>query len=153
MKGVTFAFQFLVFSHLLRGGPGSSSTRHPSQSAEPSRLVPLLEFPLNPNTSPYPTPDNLPLSSLLCFSVRNSDYTVRTAGMAASSEFRPLTDSTLMVEYIKSTPALSSKLNDQFDDLEIKEVGDGNLNFVYIVVGPSGSLVIKQVSGSFPDLL
>lgn len=58
-----------------------------------------------------------------------------------------------MVEYIKSTPALSSKLNDQFDDLEIKEVGDGNLNFVYIVVGPSGSLVIKQVSGSFPDLL
>ncbi|KAK4768940.1 hypothetical protein SAY86_027090 [Trapa natans] len=64
--------------------------------------------------------------------------------MAAFSEFRPLSDSALMVEYIKSTPALSSKLGDQFDDLDIKEVGDGNLNFVYIVVGSSGSLVIKQ---------
>ncbi|OWM79190.1 methylthioribose kinase [Punica granatum] len=64
--------------------------------------------------------------------------------MAASSEYRPLSDKSLMVDYLKSTPALSSKLKDQFDDLDVREVGDGNLNYVYIVVGPSGSFVIKQ---------
>ncbi|KAL9686542.1 hypothetical protein QQ045_024003 [Rhodiola kirilowii] len=60
-----------------------------------------------------------------------------------SSAFRPL-DEKLLVEYIKATPALSSKIGDNFDDLTIKEVGDGNLNFVFIVVGASGSFVIKQ---------
>ncbi|XP_042505022.1 methylthioribose kinase 1 [Macadamia integrifolia] len=57
--------------------------------------------------------------------------------------FRPLDEKSL-VEYIKATPALSSKLGNQFDGLLIKEVGDGNLNFVYIVVGSAGSFVIKQ---------
>ncbi|XP_051132898.1 methylthioribose kinase-like [Andrographis paniculata] len=61
----------------------------------------------------------------------------------ASEAFRPLDDRSL-VEYLKSTPSLAEKLGNQFDKLEIKEVGDGNLNFVYIVVSPSGSLVIKQ---------
>ncbi|GKV26401.1 hypothetical protein SLEP1_g35716 [Rubroshorea leprosula] len=59
------------------------------------------------------------------------------------SEFRPLDEKSL-VEYIKATPILSSKLGDKFDDLKIKEVGDGNLNFVFIVVNDSGSFVIKQ---------
>lgn len=49
------------------------------------------------------------------------------------------------MEYIRATPALVSILGTEFDKLEIKEVGDGNLNFVYIVVAPSGSFVIKQV--------
>lgn len=49
------------------------------------------------------------------------------------------------MEYIRATPALVSILGTDFDKLEIKEVGDGNLNFVYIVVAPSGSFVIKQV--------
>ncbi|KAK3017055.1 hypothetical protein RJ639_006986 [Escallonia herrerae] len=63
----------------------------------------------------------------------------------SSDEFRPLNENSL-VEYIKATPALSSKLGDvsQLDNLQIKEVGDGNLNFVFIVTGPSGSVVIKQ---------
>jgi len=61
-------------------------------------------------------------------------------------EFTPLNEKSL-VDYIKSTPALSSKIgaDKSDDDLVIKEVGDGNLNFVFIVVGSSGSLVIKQV--------
>ncbi|CAH8255108.1 unnamed protein product [Arabidopsis lyrata] len=59
-------------------------------------------------------------------------------------EFTPLNEKSL-VDYIKATPALSSKIGaDKSDDLVIKEVGDGNLNFVFIVVGSSGSLVIKQ---------
>ncbi|XP_073270143.1 methylthioribose kinase-like [Primulina huaijiensis] len=57
--------------------------------------------------------------------------------------FRPL-DEKILVEYLKATPSLAAKLGNQFDDLEIKEVGDGNLNFVYIVITPAGSLVIKQ---------
>ncbi|GLU09149.1 hypothetical protein SLE2022_260230 [Rubroshorea leprosula] len=61
----------------------------------------------------------------------------------ALSDFRPL-DEKLLVEYIKATPSLASKLGDKFDDLKIKEVGDGNLNFVYVVVNASGSFVIKQ---------
>ncbi|KAL7082618.1 hypothetical protein ACP275_14G111200 [Erythranthe tilingii] len=61
----------------------------------------------------------------------------------SSDGFRPLDENSL-VEYLKATPSLSAKLGDQFDKLEIKEVGDGNLNFVYIVIGQSGSFVIKQ---------
>ncbi|KAL0387046.1 UNVERIFIED_CONTAM: Methylthioribose kinase [Sesamum radiatum] len=61
----------------------------------------------------------------------------------ASEGFRPL-DEKLLVEYLKATPSLAAKLGSEFDKLEIKEVGDGNLNFVYIVIGSSGSAVIKQ---------
>ncbi|KAK9286932.1 hypothetical protein L1049_015340 [Liquidambar formosana] len=61
----------------------------------------------------------------------------------ASFGFRPL-DEKFLIEYIKATPSLSSKLGNQLDDLKIKEVGDGNLNFVFIVVGSAGSVVIKQ---------
>ncbi|EXB63689.1 hypothetical protein L484_027033 [Morus notabilis] len=61
----------------------------------------------------------------------------------AFAEYRPLDEKSL-VEYIKTVPSLSSKLGDNIDGLTIKEVGDGNLNFVYIVIGSSGSFVIKQ---------
>ncbi|KAL5070343.1 hypothetical protein RYX36_021230 [Vicia faba] len=63
--------------------------------------------------------------------------------MANFSEFQPLNENTL-IEYIKSIPALSSKLANNFSDISVKEVGDGNLNFVFIVSNSSGSLVIKQ---------
>ncbi|XP_074275497.1 methylthioribose kinase-like [Silene latifolia] len=56
--------------------------------------------------------------------------------------FQQLNEKSL-VDYIKSTPSLSSVLGDS-DNLDIKEVGDGNLNFVYIVTSSSSSLVIKQ---------
>lgn len=65
--------------------------------------------------------------------------------LMAFSEFRPLNESSL-IEYIKTVPSLSDKLGNKFDDIKIKEVGDGNLNFVYIVVASSGSFVIKQVT-------
>ena len=68
--------------------------------------------------------------------------------MGGFDSFRPLDEKSLL-EYIKATPSLSSILGNQSDDLQIKEVGDGNLNFVYIVVGRSGSFVIKQVTFVF----
>ncbi|VFQ68383.1 unnamed protein product [Cuscuta campestris] len=65
----------------------------------------------------------------------------------ASDGFRPL-DEKSVVEYIKATSSLASILlgdqPNQVDKLEIREVGDGNLNFVFVIIGPSGSLVIKQ---------
>ncbi|KAL6957574.1 S-methyl-5-thioribose kinase [Sarracenia purpurea var. burkii] len=61
----------------------------------------------------------------------------------ASDGFRPLEEKSL-VEYIKATPSLFSKLGNQLDELQIKEVGDGNLNFVFVVTNLSGSFVIKQ---------
>ncbi|XP_073037323.1 methylthioribose kinase-like [Primulina eburnea] len=61
----------------------------------------------------------------------------------AFGRFLPL-DEKILVEYLKVTPSVAAKLGNQIDDLEIKEVGDGNLNFVYIVIAPAGSLVIKQ---------
>ena len=48
----------------------------------------------------------------------------------AFTEFRPLDEKSL-IEYIKVVPSLHSKLD---SDLKVKEVEDGNLNFVYIVV-------------------
>ncbi|CAI0445650.1 unnamed protein product [Linum tenue] len=61
----------------------------------------------------------------------------------AFSEFRPLDEKSLF-DYIRATPALSEKIGTNVDEMKIQEVGDGNLNFVYIVVSPAGSLVIKQ---------
>ena len=65
--------------------------------------------------------------------------------MAAEAEqgFRPLDEASL-VAYIKATPALASRLGGG-GSVEIKEVGDGNLNFVYIVKSSSGAIVVKQV--------
>lgn len=57
--------------------------------------------------------------------------------------FRVLDEKSL-IEYIKATPSLASKLGNELENLKIKEVGDGNLNFVYIIISPSGSVVIKQ---------
>lgn len=55
-------------------------------------------------------------------------------------------DEQTLREYIKKTPSLFSKVgSDDVDKLEVKEVGDGNLNFVYIVTSPIGSIVVKQV--------
>ncbi|WJX21206.1 S-methyl-5-thioribose kinase [Trifolium repens] len=63
--------------------------------------------------------------------------------MSNFSEFKPLNENTL-IEYIKSIPSLSSKLANNFSDISVKEVGDGNLNFVFIVSNSNGSFVLKQ---------
>ena len=73
--------------------------------------------------------------------------------MAAEAEqgFHPLDEASL-VAYIKATPALASRLGGgSLDSIEIKEVGDGNLNFVYIVQSEAGAIVVKQVRSSPPQ--
>ncbi|KAL6651834.1 hypothetical protein ACP70R_010759 [Stipagrostis hirtigluma subsp. patula] len=65
--------------------------------------------------------------------------------MAAEAEqgFRPLDEASLLA-YIKSTPALAARLGGRLDSITIREVGDGNLNFVYIVHSDAGAIVVKQ---------
>lgn len=52
----------------------------------------------------------------------------------------------MAIEYVISRPHLSIHVGDisSRDSWEVREVGDGNLNFVFIVQGPSGAVCIKQ---------
>ncbi len=59
--------------------------------------------------------------------------------------YRPLNETTI-VEYIAQRPALTKVFSD-FTHLSISEVGDGNLNLVFIVrnaANPAESVVLKQ---------
>lgn len=59
--------------------------------------------------------------------------------------YRPL-DETTIVEYIAQRPSLAAVFS-SFEDLSISEVGDGNLNLVFIVesrANPAESVVLKQ---------
>lgn len=74
----------------------------------------------------------------------------KSSGLQVSKEgdlhanFKPLNES-LVASYVKSQPRLGAILGGTSADWSVKEVGDGNLNFVYILEGPKGSFVLKQV--------
>ncbi|CAM6097974.1 unnamed protein product [Calypogeia fissa] len=53
-------------------------------------------------------------------------------------------DEKAVVGYLSNVPVLAQRLGGSASQWEVKEVGDGNLNYVYIVLGPQGSLVLKQ---------
>ncbi|XP_014519894.1 methylthioribose kinase [Vigna radiata var. radiata] len=58
-------------------------------------------------------------------------------------------DERSVIEYVKSVAALSSllKLDDEdaaTEKLTVKEIGDGNLNFVFLVSNSSHSVIMKQ---------
>jgi 5-methylthioribose kinase len=60
-------------------------------------------------------------------------------------EFRRLTEADVPA-YLQSIPVMRERFS-AFDDLEVTEVGDGNLNFVYLVSNrrqPSETVVLKQ---------
>ncbi|CAN5140569.1 S-methyl-5-thioribose kinase [soil metagenome] len=46
--------------------------------------------------------------------------------------------------YLARTPALAAILGGRAEQWRIEEVGDGNLNLVFIVRGPEGGLAVKQ---------
>lgn len=58
-------------------------------------------------------------------------------------------DETLVAGYVESHPQLVTILGGTSADWSVKEVGDGNLNFVYILQGPKGSFVLKQVMKAY----
>lgn len=61
----------------------------------------------------------------------------------SNQKFQPLQEERVPI-YVESVPTLASLLGGTAKDWKVKEVGDGNLNFVYIVLGPKGSFVLKQ---------
>jgi 5-methylthioribose kinase len=57
--------------------------------------------------------------------------------------YRPLTEATVSA-YLDGLPAIRHRLGDKSADWRVSEVGDGNLNLVFLVDGPSGSVCVKQ---------
>ena len=49
-----------------------------------------------------------------------------------------------LVDYLKNIPALLKKLGDDIQNWDICEVGDGNLNLVFIVKTSRASVCVKQ---------
>lgn len=62
----------------------------------------------------------------------------------------PLTDAPqaftedALKEYISSYPEIASQIGGDSASWSVKEVGDGNINFVFIVEGERGGIVVKQ---------
>lgn len=59
------------------------------------------------------------------------------------TDYRPLSTETVAVR-IAAYPGIAERLGGEPAGWDVREVGDGNLNFVYIVHGPSGSVCVKQ---------
>lgn len=66
-----------------------------------------------------------------------------TSGNPAAEGYRPL-DGTTLPPYLAEISACAAHLGGSAGDWQVDEVGDGNLNLVFIVRGPAGSLVVKQ---------
>ena len=63
--------------------------------------------------------------------------------MAKNAAFEALTVETLPSR-LGALAALTDQLGDDLSAWRVREVGDGNLNLVFIVEGPAGSVVVKQ---------
>ena len=53
-------------------------------------------------------------------------------------------NSNTLKDYLTGLPQISAHLGGLHDDWKIHEVGDGNLNLIFIVQGPTGSYAVKQ---------
>ncbi|KAA3488649.1 methylthioribose kinase-like [Gossypium australe] len=67
---------------------------------------------------------------------------------APTPQIGPISTESL-IEYIEKTPSLSSEIGNRHDDVAIKEAGDGNLKFVYIVVAACASFIVVAACASF----
>lgn len=66
-----------------------------------------------------------------------------SSGKTVDEEYRPLDGATLP-PYLAQVSSCAAHLGGTAGDWKVDEVGDGNLNLVFIVRGPAGSLVVKQ---------
>jgi 5-methylthioribose kinase len=62
---------------------------------------------------------------------------------SATDNYRTLSVDTV-VEYLRSVENVASLLGDNVDDWSVSEIGDGNLNLVFLVQSPNGSVIAKQ---------
>ena len=63
--------------------------------------------------------------------------------MSTAEEYSPLTPETL-ADRLSSVDAVRERVGDNPADWSVQEVGDGNLNLVFIVEGPKCSVIVKQ---------
>lgn len=63
--------------------------------------------------------------------------------MSASASYEALSVETLP-ERLRDVAALASKVGADHATWQVQEVGDGNLNLVFIVTGPEGTAIVKQ---------
>lgn len=63
--------------------------------------------------------------------------------MSESAAYEPLTPETL-ASRLSRLEAVTSRLGPDYKQWTVDEVGDGNLNLVFIVVGPNGAVIVKQ---------
>jgi 5-methylthioribose kinase len=54
------------------------------------------------------------------------------------------TDATALAAHLAAVPGLRDRLGGRTADWRVDEIGDGNVNFVYRVRGPAGTLCVKQ---------
>jgi 5-methylthioribose kinase len=67
----------------------------------------------------------------------------RPPGDSRSEAYRILREADLR-DYLAQIPAIAGRLGGAPQDWSISEVGDGNLNLVFIVKGTSGGIAVKQ---------
>ncbi|MDB5392984.1 MAG: S-methyl-5-thioribose kinase [Rhodospirillales bacterium] len=60
-----------------------------------------------------------------------------------TGQYRPLNEESLAT-YLAAIPSVAVTLGGEPAAWRVKEVGDGNLNLVFIVEGPAGGVVVKQ---------
>lgn len=71
------------------------------------------------------------------------DANISTNVVPTYADYEPLSLATVGTR-IAQYPSISERLGGAPADWHVNEVGDGNLNFVYIVEGPAGSVCVKQ---------
>src|SRR3954468_22674086 len=71
-----------------------------------------------------------------------ADKTLRNR-FTGGAGYAPLNEQTIGT-FLESSPQISDALGGRSRDWSIREVGDGNLNLVFIVKGPTGGVVVKQ---------
>ena len=64
-------------------------------------------------------------------------------GTSPQTRYEPLSVETLP-DRLADVSAVTEKVGRNPDDWQVAEVGDGNLNLVFIITGPSGQVVVKQ---------
>src|SRR5580693_5729719 len=67
----------------------------------------------------------------------------RTAPQPTSDGYRILADAALR-DYLGKLPAVAARLGGAAENWSVSEVGDGNLNLVFIIRGPGGGIAVKQ---------
>ena len=67
----------------------------------------------------------------------------RKVSIQTPPDYRAL-DETGLAAYLADLPELAARLGGEPADWRVREVGDGNLNLVFIVEGPVGDLCVKQ---------